>query len=201
MINIQKINRRQGGFTLAEIQVVSVIVFVIFLAMFALYILYSRTFAVGSTLLDVYANSRIAVALLARDIRAAAQVEASNGSYTTSDSSIVLKVPSVDSAGNVISAKFDEIIYKLQGQELYRIVIPSSSSSRISTNRAVANNCASLTFSSGGVTLSNISSSNLSNINTIEINLPISRTILSLSGTTTVSESMVPTTTVKLRNK
>lgn len=189
------------GFTLVEIQVAVLIALMVFIATFSLYIIYSKMFTTGSAILDVYANSRTAAALISRDIRWAAQVQASYGSYTTTDSSIVLKVPSIDSAGNIINAKYDQIIYKLQGTDLYRIVAPYASSSRPAANSAVAHNCASLTFSSSGVTLSNISSSNLSTLNTIAIRLPINQAILSLSGSGTVIESITPTTVIKLRNK
>ena len=189
------------GFTLVEIQVALGITFIIFLAVFSLYILYSKTFKAGSTVLDTYSNSRIAIALISRDIRCAAQVESSHGAYTTTDSSVVLKVPSVDAAGNVISVQYDEIIYRLQGVDLYRIAIPSAASARPAENRAVAHNCGSLIFSSGGVTLSNIGSANLSDINTVAVCLPINKMILSLSGTGMVTESTIPTTVIKLRNK
>lgn len=194
-------DKRCKGFTLVEIQIAMLIGVILFIATFSIYIMYSKTFTAGSIVLDVYSNSRIAIALMARDIRCASQVEASNGSYVTTDSCIVLKVPSVDSSGNTIGAKYDEIIYRLQGTSLYRIVVPSSYSARHASNRAVAYHCASLTFSSGGVTLSNISSANLSNINTVAVSLPINKEIISLSGAGTVIESMTPTTIIKMRNK
>jgi len=193
--------KTKKGFTLVEIQVAALVTFIVFMAALSLYIAYYKIFVTGNTILDVYANSRIAVALIAKDIRWAAQVEANSGSYTTTDSSIVLKVPSIDNTGKIISAKYDEVVYKLQGKDLYRIVIPSAVSSRASSNRAVAYNCASLTFSSGLKLLSQIGGANLSDVNTVAISLPINETIISLSGAKMVTESMTPTTVVKLRNK
>jgi len=209
MMNEEEGLDRPAGFSLVEVLMVLVITVIIFLSVFSIYLLYSKTFTVGNVLLDIYSNSRTAAALLMRDIGSAAQVESSCASggvtYTTTDSSIVLKVPSVDSSGNIISDKFDEIVYRLSGSDLYRIVIPNLSapkpSRRPAVNRAVAHNCGSLTFSSGGVTLSNINGADLSGLNTIAIRLPVNETVLSLSGAGTVTATMVPTTVVRLRNK
>ncbi len=192
-------NRLNKGFTLLELQVASAIALITLSAVLALYLFSWRSFTIGNPLLDVYSNSRNASGWLTRDIRCAAQVVSSHGSYTTTDNSIVLMVPSIDSLGEVISPNYDYIIYKLQDTDLYRIVQKDASSSRANENRAIAHYCDSLTFSSGGVALSNIG--NLSTVNTVAIYLPINKSTISLSGAGTVNESINPTTVVRLRNK
>jgi hypothetical protein len=173
----------------------------------------------GNALMDVYANSRNASSWLTRDIRCAAQVVSSYTSgttYTTSDHVIVLMVPSIDAAGSVLSSYYDHIVYKLQGTDLYRIVIKVAASSRANDNRIIAHNCESLTFSSlykpsadestwAMKTLSFYNGSSdakkLSTINTISIYLPINKSTVSLSGMGTADELLNPTTVVRLRNK
>jgi len=204
-------NKRNKAFTLIELQITSIIALIVLIAAFSLYISSWRSFNIGDTLLDVYANSRNAYGWLTKDIRCATQVvaqypETGSPVYQTSDNAIVLKVPSIDASYNVIGSQYDYIIYRLLGSDLYRIVIPYSTgttpSSRLPVNSAIGHYCSSLTFSSGGQTLSYIvNHGNLSTVNTVAIYLPINKTTISLSGAGTVNESINPTTVIRLRNK
>ncbi|MFH0764694.1 MAG: hypothetical protein V1927_06800 [Candidatus Omnitrophota bacterium] len=207
----ENLNKRNRAFSLVEVQIALFITVVVFVAAFSLYIFYNKTFVIGNAFLDVYANSRIAVALMSRDIRCAAQVDASCTdpntyvTYTTGDQVIVLKVPSIDSSGNVIGSEYDEIIYLVQDRDLYRIVLPNTTgpapTSRIYENRVIARYCDQLTLSSGGHPLSYYNSSELPTLNTIALRLPINQTIIDLSGAGTMTPQITPTMLVKLRNK
>jgi len=204
-------NKRNKGFSIAEVMVALFITFVMFAAAYSLYLFYDKTFTIGNAILDVYANSRIAVALMSRDIRWAAQVDSSctdsqtNITYTTGDQIIVLKVPSIDGSGNVIGSEYDEIVYLVQNGNLYRIVLPYTTgptpSSRTYENCAVAHYCGQLTFSSGGHTLSYYNSSTLATLNTVALRLPINQTIIGMSGAGTMTPWITPTTLIRLRNK
>jgi len=192
-------NKKNKGFTLIELQVASFVSMVVLLAILTLYVFALRSFTTGDALLDVYANSRNAIGWMMKDIRCAKQVIASHGAYTTTDSSIVLMVPSIDSSGNVISPCYDYITYRLQGSDMYRIVEKDPASARLAENRIIAKYCSSLVFSSGGNTLSSIG--NLSTINTVAIYLPLNKATISLAGGNIINQSITPTTTVRLRNK
>ncbi len=187
------------GFTLTELQFSLAITLITLIAAISLYVFYWRTFVIGNTILDVYSNSRMAIGWISQDIRWAGQVVQSNGIYSTSDNEIVLQVPSIDNSGNDITSHYDYIIYMLQNGSLYRIINPDAVSSRANENRAIAQYCTSLKFSSGGIPLSQVP--NLSTINTVAIYLPLNQSTISLSGAGTVNESMTPTTTIRLRNK
>ena len=195
-------NKRGRGFTLIDLMFAVVIGGITLLASVSLYIFYWRTFVIGNTVMDVYSNSRVALELISRDVRWSTQVATSytsGATYTTGDSVLVLMVPSIDASDNCIASTYDYIVYKLQNNDLYRIVFKDPSSARLNENRIVANNCQSLTFSSNGTTLSNIA--NKSTINNVDIYLPLNKTVLSLSGQGQQAETMYPTTIVKLRNK
>lgn len=193
-------NRRNRAFSLLELQIASAIGFIILAAVLTLYVFSWKNFNTGNVLLDVYANSRNASGWLTRDIRSAAQVIGNYGAYTTTDNSIILVVPSIDASGQPVGSQHnDYIIYQLQGSDLYRIVQSDPLSSRPNSNDVKAHYCSSLTFSSGGVTLSHVA--NLSTVNTIAIYLPINKSTISLGGTGTETESITPTTVVRLRNK
>ncbi|OGW93580.1 MAG: hypothetical protein A3G36_00710 [Omnitrophica bacterium RIFCSPLOWO2_12_FULL_45_13] len=208
-----RLRRRAKGFSLAELQVAIIITAIVLVASLSLYISHWRTFLIGNAYIDVYSNSRLAVDWMARDIRWAAQVMPSSdyGSYATSDNSLVIKIPSIDTSGNVMNGYYDNIIYQLQGSNLRRIVqidqrLSSSTSGRQNETRIIAKYCSSLTFSSKNssgnvVALSQFSSSEMSTINYIAIYLPLSETVASLSGAGTGTAQLTPTTIVKLRNK
>jgi len=197
-------NDRNKGFTLAELNVASLIALLVFVAVLSLYISVWRSLARGNTYLDSYAGSRNASGWLIRDIRCAEQVKPSFTSggitYTTSDNVIVLRVPSIDSSGQVISPGLDHIIYELQGSDLYRIVQKDPSSSRPNENRPIARYCSSLTFRSGNYGLKHyVDNDTLSTINTVAIYLPINKSSITLGGTG--AEEVNPTTVIRLRNK
>lgn len=207
-------NNRNKGFTLVELNIASVIILLVFLAVFSLYISVWRNFTLGNTYLDTYAGSRKASGWLIRDIRCAAQVVeqyplTGAAIYQTGDHVIVLRVPSINSSGQVISPGLDYIIYKLQDSNLYRIVYADASSSRANENRIIARYCKELTFSSlytstgewkelsfyDGTT----DDKKLDTINTVSIYLPINKSNITLGET--AAEKMNPTTVIRLRNK
>lgn len=195
-------NNRNKGFTLVEFNMASFIALLVFTAAFVLYISVWRSLTTGSAYLDTYTGSRNASGWLIRDVRCAAQVvkqypETGSPIYQTGDNVIVLRVPSINSSGQVISPGLDYIIYRLQTSDLYRTVKANASSSRPNEDRPIARYCASLTFSSDGVTLSNIP--NLSTVNTVAVYLPINKSNVALGETT--AEKINPTTIIRLRNK
>jgi hypothetical protein len=207
------------GFTLIELQVATFISFITLLATLSLYIFYWRTFSIGNTILDVYSNSRVAIGYLAKDIRLAAQVMAAtpDNAYQTTDHCVVLQIASINNTaadivvagnvvhpGNVIPNSYDNIVYKLQGSDLYRVIKQGNANSRPNENRAIGHYCTSLTFRSGsGATAGQLLSTvaPLSDVNALAITLPLNKTTTSLSGAGTETESMTPTTTVSMRNK
>lgn len=152
---------------MVEIQIAAFIASIILLAAVSLYTMYWRTFVTDSAYLDVYSSSRIAVDHMVRDIRCAAQVVTNYGSYTTTDNTIVLQVPSIDNSNPPITINsitsdtnlyYDYIIYtliynnNLQSYDLYRIVQIDGKfttagdsyyhkNGRVNENRAVAHHC------------------------------------------------------------
>lgn len=196
---MRKIFAKTAGLSLIEMMIATSIAIITIVAAISLYIFYWRTFVIGNNILDVYANSRVAMGYISKDVRASSQIVSSHGSYTTSDNSIVLRVPSINAQGDRIGSYYDYIIYMLSGNNLIRVIDSDPVSSRIDENRTIANYCSSLTFSSGGVTLSNVS--NLSTVSTVAIYLPLNKATISLSGSGSETVSMIPTTIIRLRNK
>ncbi|MDP3790516.1 MAG: hypothetical protein Q8R38_00515 [Candidatus Omnitrophota bacterium] len=212
-------DRKNKGFTIAEMQIALFVATIILIAAISLYIFYWRGFVTGNTVLDIYSNSRMAMGWIAKDVRSAAEILPQStivSGRTTSDSCIVLQVPSIANTGgsaSVIPSQFDEIVYIVQDGNLQRIVTPYTAgltpSVRPPENRAVARYCNLVTFykvdtSTGTWTpLSGFlgSGGNLSTINNMGVSLPINETTLSLSGVETQNYSITPTMVLRLRNK
>lgn len=205
-VNRMKLLRSaRQGFSLIELKISMLIVMIIIIATISLFIGSWRSSIIGNTYLDVYSNSRVAVEYMSRDIRWAVQVLSSYGGYTTSNSCLVLMVPSIDASGNIKPSYYDYIIYQLQGSDLRRILQADAQSSRVSENRIIAHYCSSLALS-GAITgdetptpLSDVQ--NLSTINLVAISLPLNKPMLSLTGGGTGGAQLTPTTEVRLRNK
>lgn len=203
-------NKSEKALTLVEMQVSLSIMLIIALAALSLHIVSWRSFAMGNGYMNVYSDSRMAMDRMARDIRWAAQVESNYGSYTTSNNSLVLKIPSIDASGNVVGGYYDYVIYNITGTSLHRIVRIDTgviNSGRSNDDDIVAKNCNASNFrlstiGSGGNIQDLGSVSNLSTVNNIAVSLPINEPMLSLGGSgTTQQVKLTPTTMVKLRNK
>ena len=191
--------KRRDGFTLVEVLIAATLTTIVLGMALTMYISQQRNFLVGNEYIDIHQDARLAMDWLANDIRWGIAVESSYGGYSTSNSCIVLKVPSIDSSGDVvdINSDFDYIIYRLAGSNpasLKRRVYPKTGvSSRPSEDRLIAENIGSLTFSYGGTGLSSIG--DLTTVTEIESSLVTLGTV----GDVNLSDRLE--TRVKLRNK
>lgn len=208
------IKRGKSGFTLAELQIAALISAILLIAVISLYVYCQASFYQGDKILDVYSNSRIAMSWMSRDIKAGAQIIAVSaigaGDYATSNTCLVLRVPSVTGAvGNfsVIPAQFDEVIYTVEaGGNLRRVVRPSAGSARTAQNQEVAKYCEPVAFSSvtiaGSVStwtpLDNVD--NLNTVNNLGISLPVNEVMHSLSVAEVTNAEMTPTSVIRMRN-
>ncbi|MDP8248001.1 MAG: prepilin-type N-terminal cleavage/methylation domain-containing protein [Candidatus Tritonobacter lacicola] len=190
---------RRGGFTLVEVLVASSLAAVAAGVIFSGFISMQKNFIAGNSYIDIHRDARMAMDWLAKDIRWAIELEPSHGAYATSNNCIVLRVPSVDSAGNVIDVENDHdfIIFKLKAgspTELERIVDAKDGvSGRIDEIRTVADNIDSLEFSYNGTELYSVG--NFNAVTHLDIVLTTSTTVTGVELTDTLS------TTTKLRNK
>lgn len=199
------------GLTLVEMQISAAITVIVIVAAMSLYLMAWRSFALGNGYMDIYSDSRMAMEKMARDIRWGAQIESSYGGYTTANNSMILKIPSVNTSGDVVGGYYDRVIYNVSSDnKLHRIVridtaVPNSG--RSNDDRVIAKNCSPSNFLLGtvdegtGAFQSLGSVPILSTINNVAVSLPISSSMLSFSGGTTQQVALTPTTTIRLRNK
>jgi prepilin-type N-terminal cleavage/methylation domain-containing protein len=188
------------GFTLVEVLVASVIALIMSGVIIALLMVVQRSFSTGMAFMEVHSGARLAMDMMVRDMKWARQIATSvtvgGTTYTTGNNVLVLDIPSIDAAGNIIASTYDKIVYHLTAatpNQIERIVSPDAASNRPAERKIIANNVNVLSFSSGGVGLSAIA--NLQTVTQISVAVT---TLKAVRGTQSVQESL--TTGVALRN-
>ena len=190
---------KSKGFTLIELLVVVAITSLIILSILSLYSIGQRYFLTGSARTDVLRNTRQVLNWISRDIKEGIQVLPSWDVYTTSNTCLILQVPSLDSNGLIIDIdnEFDYIIYRLNSEypsRLERIIDAKDGvSSRADTSRVIATEVNSFQLSSGGVDLSAVS--DFSQVSSVHITMTTAQNILGRTYQETLN------TGLKLRNK
>lgn len=151
-----RINKK--GFTISELLIAIIIVVITIIISFQAFISLRYDYGAITSYLASYLKGREVIDIMSKDCRIAIRVLDSFSSYTATDNSIVLKVPSIDNFGNIIDVdhEFDYIIYRLYQGDLWKIVIPGTASSRPPQNEVLKKSMESLFITSNGVALSQI---------------------------------------------
>lgn len=197
---LDKTKNSEAGFTLAEAMIASVIGMIIVGMVMILYIGVQNSMTAGLALAEINSDAGLAMDRIVRDVRWATQLETSRTiggtTYITGDNRIVIKVPSIDASGDIITSTYDYIVYALDSSNttrLRRLVDPNASSSRSSLNQIVAENISSFSLSSAGTGLSSVGS--LSGVRAVEVAITANKQ--PLQGKT-ITESL--TSEVEIRN-
>ena len=137
------------GISLVEVLIGLVISSISLAAALQLFSESQRRFSDGTLRGDVLENARYPIAWIARDVQSATAVAASWSTYTTSDSLLVLQLPSVGADGLIIDKMLhsDYIIYRIQNGRLQRVIdAKNGTSSRTDGNRNLSDHVVGLTF-------------------------------------------------------
>ncbi len=186
--------RTLKAFTMTELLVsISILIAVITISVGASIAL-NTDYKVLISYLTSSLKGRESIEAISKDCRMATRVMDSYAGYTTTDSSVVFKVPSIDVSGQIIDVNkyFDYIIYRVAGGDLWKTVIPYSGSSRSSYNGILKEGIESLHMESKGIPLSQIP--HKSTITRITAWVSINETVLGKDY------RIIPGTTVKLMN-
>ena len=195
---IAKRKPNKNGFTLIELAVASSVGLLALLVVFCVCFTIQDSIGLTTGILGIAETGRFAVNRISGDIRAAKSVIAFYDTYTTGDTTVILRIPSIDGNGNMIDPEnvFDITIYTLDladPAKLLRIVDPNPLSAREDLSETVAENIDTLLFSSDGAGLSYV---------------PDKGTIKTVTASITTSESLMGsertneiTTSISLRNK
>ncbi len=144
--------------------------------------------------LNSYLKGREVIDIMSKDCRIAIRVMDSYAGYATATDSLVLKIPSIDASKNIVDVKkeFDYIIYRIEGGDLWKTVIPGPVSSRAASDGVLKKNIESLYMAKDSTPLSAIA--HKSTITHLTIWVSIVETLLGKEY------RINPGTTVKLMN-
>lgn len=185
---------KKNGYTLVEFVLVVAILLIAVTIAVSVYVNIDKSYKTIIGYLSSYLKGREVIDVMSKDCRVAVRVMDSYAGYTTTDDCLILKVPSIDSSGNIIDVNNDHdyIVYILNGGDLWKAVIPGSTSSRTAYNDVLKKSMESLYITFSGVPLSNIA--HKSTITSLTFGVSVIET---LSGK---EYKVEPGTTVKLMN-
>ncbi len=141
---------RNTGLTLIEVLVAMGIATVAGLLLLVIIVNSAGLFSEQSSKVQTGLNINDALSSVRGNIKRASAVAVSytSGSttYTTGSNQLVLKVPSIDSSGNIITDTFDYFVFFLDQQTLHFKTFPDSLSSRKTTDQIFSTSVDSLIF-------------------------------------------------------
>jgi len=145
---------RNKGFSLIEMIIILGITIIVMATLSTIFVSSWRYYKNQQKFNELQSYNREIIYKIANDIKQADSVIASysysGANYVSSENTLILKLPSIDSMQNIISAHFDYYIFcknPLNPQELSEIIIPDTLSSRIFQNKILSLNLDTLVFS------------------------------------------------------
>ncbi len=189
---MMKTNKK--AFSLLELVIVVAIFIIAIVIAIQMFTNLNRDYKVLTVYLKSYLKGREIIDIISKDCRMGVRVMDSYGAYTTVDNCLVLKMPSIDASRNIIDVnnEFDYIIYKMDGGDLWKTVIPGSGSSREAYDGVFKKSIESLYIESEGTPLSSVP--HKSSITNLALWVSVSETVLGKEY------KISPGTTVKLMN-
>ncbi len=137
---------KNQGFTLVEIVVVIFVTSILLLGFFSLYEWHTKIYNYQQAVIRVSNSSRQSLQLISNYVSQGYRVLASGNGYNTGSSNLVLQLPSIDSSGDVVSGKWDTVVFYTGGSNLFIMVDPDPSSQRVGMNKLLSDTIVSLTF-------------------------------------------------------
>lgn len=184
--------KNNKGFTLVEVMIVTVLGMFLLGAVVYTAFTINRNMVLAQRRVEVQEAARKMIGRLVKDYRGG-EVLLVNATvntvlYTTSDTTAVLQLPSVNATGDVLATN-DIIVFTLVGDELRRITQADATSIRSTGDIRIGRGVTALNFSSGGTGLSSVA--DLSAVNNLDISITVARTDANLTLQETFIGSVV----------
>ncbi|MFH1178532.1 MAG: type II secretion system protein [bacterium] len=152
---------KKRAFTLIETMVVVAIGAGMMAVLGVLIYNFNKTFVYQQALIESSGSASAIIRemeSLAMPANAVLQTRTFSGStYTSTSTSIVLEIPSIDSSGNVISNTYDYAVFYSVGANAYRLLEANVLSKRYSGTKQLSSAVSSLTFSYNNVDYTKVS--------------------------------------------
>ncbi|KKW08510.1 MAG: hypothetical protein UY44_C0009G0023 [Candidatus Kaiserbacteria bacterium GW2011_GWA2_49_19] len=140
-----------AGVSLVELLVTTAIVLVLTLALLSLYQVYGNLYGLGRMNFSAVGGVRAPLTDIVEYVSQAHRVAESQNFggtiYTSSSSTLVLQIPSVDADSRVVEGSWDYAVFYKNGARLYRRLQPAVLSVRSAEARQLTEVAASLAFS------------------------------------------------------
>lgn len=142
---------------------------------------------------DANRASRVALDRFAEDAKEAIGIVATQGAFTTGNSTVILKLPSINAAGDAtnIDTQFDYVIYQRNSSNsrlLRTLDVLNGTSVREGgadiTDQVVAQNVQSLSFSYAGTALGSVAASSLPGLKYFNAQITAQGTLMGTNLTT-----------------
>jgi prepilin-type N-terminal cleavage/methylation domain-containing protein len=145
-----KKNTSESGFTLIELLIVIFVSTIILTGFLLIYDWYQKNYAFQQAQLLVSGQARASMNEIQQYALQASEVVASqtvNGTaYSSSNTTLILKVPSINSASEPIADTYDYIVFVQVGSQLSEIVAPNAASFRPAYSKQLSDSVHALSF-------------------------------------------------------
>jgi prepilin-type N-terminal cleavage/methylation domain-containing protein len=122
------------GFTLIETIIAITIFAILCFALVNVYLKYYNAYHTQQAIISVAGSASTVANELQNATLQAKQViishTFSSGTYNSNQNTLVLQMPSIDSSGNILTDKYDYVVFYASGANFYRLVEIDGSSSR-----------------------------------------------------------------------
>lgn len=141
----------QRGYTLQEVMVVIFVTGILGVLVVSIFISGNQFFQITRHDVDIQSEMSRVLNLLQRDIRGAESVSEyplGSPTYVSDSDTLVVRTPSLDANGDIITATYDYFIYSLSGGGPYTLTreVLASGAGRSSGTATLSANVISLTF-------------------------------------------------------
>lgn len=187
--------RKTRSFSPAELVIAIAVILTAIVIISQVFIFLNQNYKVLTGYLQSFLKGREIIEYIARDCRMAVRIMEEYSIYTTGDSCLILKTPSIDASGDVVDVNkdFDYIIYRIDDSgSLWKTVLPGPNSARETQDTVMKKSIGNLYFTHGGTFLSSIEHKSALTCVTLQV----------MTGDTIPGQrySVNPGTTVKLMN-
>jgi prepilin-type N-terminal cleavage/methylation domain-containing protein len=134
--------KNEAGFTLMELLVVIFVSTILLIGLFELYTWHSRMFSYQQALVAVTEQTRNSgetmQILVAQSVQVLPTTTLESVDYVSTSTSVILKLPAIDTNGVSIPATWDTAVFYLDNQNLYQKLRPHALSARLSTDKLLS---------------------------------------------------------------
>ncbi|MGE5540799.1 MAG: type II secretion system protein J [Bacillota bacterium] len=143
--------RLESAFTLLEVVIVIALFTIMSFAVIRFFISYNTSYLFERAITSSSSSAGTLMSEIRSAVLPADQVLTSHSfggtTYSSATSTLVLELPSIDSAGVVISGTYDYIAFYTDGARVYEIIDANAASNRTSRTRLLSDSLNALTFS------------------------------------------------------